>query len=75
MNTIVTLTSLITTVKTRALAIGTSWRHLVNTIVTLTSLITMVKTRALAIGMSWRHLVNMMVYRYELAPPGEYDGS
>ena len=36
MNTIVTLTSLITitTVKTRALAIGTSWRHLVNTIVT-----------------------------------------
>ena len=38
MNTIVTLTSLITMVKTRALAIGTSWRHLVNTIVTLTSL-------------------------------------
>jgi len=34
----------------------------------------MVKTRALAIGMSWRHLVNMMDYRYELAPPGEYDG-
>ena len=43
-------------------------------IVTLTSLITMIKTQALAIGMSWRHLVNMMVYRYELAPPDEYDG-
>ena len=33
MNTIVTLTSLITMVKTRALAIGMSWRHLVNMMV------------------------------------------